>query len=323
MENTAPFQVTLLLVKGTVQSISNFKIVVETESSGLVEIYVPRNLPLATGDEIEAHMEMTIYGFIGRRVTKLQTGETFPLFPYDFLILSEHLRYGIFTGIIFIAFIVLGGFYNLYLFSITLPVFFGILSLIFLIEAIGVGFHVPNYLKANLLPLAGVLTEDLPQFTVKNANPPLFFKSGKLERETNAIGKFNLQINGETLEIATPPSANYAKNVDIEEPWIFRFRGDQIHILGLLECEGTISWHLAPLIQTGPLFEIAGLVIYFLSILPGYWAFMLSFFAPLPPPFSLWFFVTSMLIGECLIILGEFARLTKTRILNRTVVEYI
>jgi hypothetical protein len=322
MDNPAPFQVTLLSVLGAVQSVSDFTLKISPENSESLDIFVPRNLPTEVGDEVQVDIEVTLHGYFGRRLTNPRSGEVFPLFPHEFLILSEYLRLGILTGIIFIASLIINAFYPIFVFSYTLPVLLGVLAGIFIVEAFGVGMHVPNYMKAKIIPFSELETANVTDLIVKNAPPPLFYKVGTISKIGDGSGRYIMQCQEGDLEITSLPNKNIKTDLEVERVWIFQVKSSQIHILGILERGGRISWRLKPIFQVGPLLELLGIFIYFLSILPGYWTFMATMLNPLPAVISLWFFVTCMIIGECLIVVGEFARLAKTRFLHRDIAEF-
>lgn len=316
MENPPSRHLTLFTETGVVKSISKNKLILDSERAGLIDIYVPDKIPCAPNDRTEVTFELTEHGFIGRRVG------TLPILPIDFLILSEYLRIAFISLIIFIGFLIIGLIFPVYFLSIILPVLLGFFTLYYYGEAFAVGRNVPNYNRATISPISTIKQEQYSQFFVKGASPPLIRMDGTLKIAQGTPVKGFLLHGDKKLSLISPVNPHLKIFNNLEGSWIAIFREDQIDLWGKLERGGNITWTLNRLLSLGSLFEIIGYLVFFLSVIPGF--FIYGFGAPVPFSGDLLtsLFISCMFAGCCLIFVGKIANLKKRRIQNNIIVDY-
>ncbi len=321
MENpTRPL--TLFSVKGVIKSISINKIILEPESGGSIEIYVPNKFPCAPSDHVEITFEITEHGFIGRQVRVSESGQAWPILPSDFLFISEYIRFGLISLIGMVGFIIISLIFPVYFLSIIFPVFFGILLLYFWIGAFVIGKGVPNYNRATNSSFASLTPENYSQYYVKSSRNPLFLIEGMLKLIQGTPSTAIVSLKGRELPLIPPINPKLQDYNNLEGYWIVSLRKDQIKILGRIEREGGYTWILNPLLSMGLLIELFGYIIFFLSIIPGFFMYGLGAPVPFPGDLIASLFVTCLFVGSCLIIVGKIADLKKKRLQNNVPVDY-
>ncbi len=322
MENPPSRSLTLFTETGTVKLISTNKLVLESEHSGTLDIYVPNKIPCAPNDQVEITVELTEHGFVGRRVQDSQKGVLLPILPSDFLILSEYLRFGFISIVGMLFFIVVGVIFPVYFLSIVFPVFLGFHWLYYHGTAVVVGKHVPNYNRATISPLGAISPEKYSQFFVKRSSPPLFKLDATLKIAQGTPAKGALLQGGREFPLTSPVNVNLLQFNNMEGSWVVNFQKDEINVLGIIERDGHVLWTVNQLLSMGFLIEIIGYLSFFFSIVPGF--FMYGLGAPVPFSGDLLtsLFITCMFVGCCLILVGKIASLKKRCIQNNIIVEY-